>query len=755
MKILREIVAAAAVVVITGSVDSIRGAPVGGKQVEVGDPASADLIPVPTSGLPFGILGPSSLSTGFEPAEGFGPGWIGGQVGWTTFASSTTEAHVETANPEAGVQHLRISKETTLPEGEYVGAFSPDLGPLPAVTSTVSLDVAISALGGADYHVVPQSPSQGYKSAWVTFVWTDDIIVVDDLGNGPEWVDTGADWTAGPYAEFRIELNPFAGKIKYYYAGNLIYTGTVWAGTNVEQVAIFSDNCNNTDVGDLDNLDFGPSDTSLLLVADQPCYTENDTATVDVELAKAMDMVVGGQFFLSYDNTVLDFLSAEVGDPPFTLEVYEDVDEGAGTIDYAVGVPENGPGTMDDTTMATITFGLVPGAEVCPPVADLVAFRAHDPPTLLTDDLGVPITPNLYDLNAISVDQEPPEVSNCPADILDHPADANECFADVAWPAPDVSDNCDSDPAIVYEIDLDDDSVIDDTTSVTTYTFPVGNHRVLVVATDACGNKNTDCDFAVTVSDVNELVIDIELQPVVTTLLERCITFELRGVAPTPDAVVSDEVTFTDGLATGVVIEVPCGEYDCLLVGDSLHTLKREAVDFGVSGTQYIAGVVDENPMEPWETGWDPLLDHSLLGGNLNGDLYDGYVDTLDFGIYIAEYGKFYDSDGDSVPDGHTPCDMFVIHADVTGDGLVSTADFTFIHANFLRQNEVCDNPSFPVTAPSIDSGVGPITRISVGELIRSGMEDLIVADLNGDGWLDENDITAFINGARPNQRGR
>jgi hypothetical protein len=43
-----------------------------------------------------------------------------------------------------------------------------------------------------------------------------------------------------------------------------------------------------------------------------------------------------------------------------------------------------------------------------------------------------------------------------------------------------------------------------------------------------------------------------------------------------------------------------------------------------------------------------------------------------------------------------------------------------------------------------------PVTRISIEELERRGLGDLIVADLNHDGWLDIRDMEAFMNGARP-----
>ena len=40
--------------------------------------------------------------------------------------------------------------------------------------------------------------------------------------------------------------------------------------------------------------------------------------------------------------------------------------------------------------------------------------------------------------------------------------------------------------------------------------------------------------------------------------------------------------------------------------------------------------------------------------------------------------------------------------------------------------------------------------RLSVVELKRRGLGELVVADLNHDGWLDQNDTIAFMGGVRP-----
>ena len=154
--------------------------------------------------------------------------------------------------------------------------------------------------------------------------------------------------------------------------------------------------------------------SGLTLSASQSCYNAGDSSvTVTIDMGAASDMIVGGQFFLDYDNSVLDFVSADPGDSPFTVQVFESVDEGAGTIDYAVGVPGGGPGTDVATTMATFTFDIL--AEVCE-VADLVTFRLENPPTRLTNDVGDEVLVAQTDLAVISIDQTLPVVT-CPANV--------------------------------------------------------------------------------------------------------------------------------------------------------------------------------------------------------------------------------------------------------------------------------------------------------------------------------------------------
>lgn len=220
---------------------------------------------------PMAPLDISTLTTDFESAEGTPPGFSTGycaQNGWTAFADSIVEGQISTVNPFVGTQHLSIANDPTNGAGTFVGCFSPDIGVQSIEPNWMEVDVAISGDGGADYHVVPQAPSQGFLSARVNFEYQGNIWILDDQGSGLQFIDTEVAWNIGPYTTLRIEIDPGNNTINYYYGGNLIYSGIVFAGTTIEQVVLFHDNWNAGDVGDFDNLRVyaGTHPTSINLV---------------------------------------------------------------------------------------------------------------------------------------------------------------------------------------------------------------------------------------------------------------------------------------------------------------------------------------------------------------------------------------------------------------------------------------------------------------------------------------------------------
>ena len=196
-------------------------------------------------------------SYGFEAGEGFTPGFLGGQVGWTVFAASAVEPTIDTVNPAGGSQHMQLGQDPANGPGTLLGGFSPDLGPQDVtMRSSVSVDISIGATGGADYDIVPQAPSQMFLTARVNFNFMGNIFILDDVGAGLVFIDTGVAWPVATYFNLRIEIDPVNNTIDYYVDNVLIYSSVagVYAGTQVEQVVILSDNFNAGESADFDNL---------------------------------------------------------------------------------------------------------------------------------------------------------------------------------------------------------------------------------------------------------------------------------------------------------------------------------------------------------------------------------------------------------------------------------------------------------------------------------------------------------------------
>jgi len=212
------------------------------------------------------------------------------------------------------------------------------------------------------------------------------------------------------------------------------------------------------------------------------------TLVVKVDMSNACKVVVGGQYFLHYDPTKLQFVSADPGDAPFTRQVYEVVNTGLGRIDYATGIPDGGMGTSAPTTMARITFNVL--VSDCN-AATLVTFRPSGPngiPNRLSDDSvpALPVLPlALVDLPAVTLDVTPPTITppgNLTVECGPVPA------APLTVPA---TDNCDGS---VMEATLNPDQVTPGSCPqnyVITRTWSV---------TDACGNVATGTQI-ITVQD--------------------------------------------------------------------------------------------------------------------------------------------------------------------------------------------------------------------------------------------------------------
>ena len=238
--------------------------------------------------------------------------------------------------------------------------------------------------------------------------------------------------------------------------------------------------------------------------------------------------------------------------------------------------------------------------------------------------------------------------------------------------------------------------------------------------------------------------------------ITRCINFEFWQCTPsTTSYQTSVPVTFTvnqpvfvgpgacvyGGYAPTIgtaTISLPSGTYSCAIARDRLHTLSSKVMLTG-GPISYSAAFTGKRNDEPG----GGVGGHRLVGGNLNDD---PYVDVLDFGAWAGQYLMQY-------PNGNTNCSTGMIHADISGDGNVDSGDFTFIAINFLMvaEDSCCPNP-FMSHPGGADGGRrrGPVSSISTAELFQKGMGQLAAGDVNHDGILNINDVTAVFMGQMP-----
>jgi hypothetical protein len=327
---------------------------------------------------------------------------------------------------------------------------------------------------------------------------------------------------------------------------------------------------------------------------------------------------------------------------------------------------------------------------------------------------GVPVWVRVTRFNGGNVSGSvripPPPPAPTPAFTLDRvvKADAGFCDAVVTFGAT-ATDDCDGAPTVVC-------------VPASGSAFPIGTTTVLCTAFDACGNMTTD-SFDVTVLPVNEMVADVELAAVDPGDYTRCITFDLVDVGGCPASVSQEKTLWFSNGTTRSVVDIPCGLYNCASARDRLHTLRRtdDDGDFGIVGTRYVTDFTSSG-----------TTDDSLIGGNFNDDRF---IEILDFGIFAGQFGANYGSPS-------TDCATPWPHADASGDGLVTPADFTFIAVNFLaaRETDCC----------GMASNEGPRDSIPVADLEELGYPDVAVADFTHDGWISTADVVAFMNGARP-----
>ena len=467
------------------------------------------------------------------------------------------------------------------------------------------------------------------------------------------------------------------------------------------------------------------------------CYLVGEPVTVDVYFTDVPVIVNGGQFVVNYDPTCLAFESIVPGGDPYVFEIAEMVDEGAGSIFYAVGVdPFGGGGLMTEGILATITFTKIGVCETCN-----MCFGGENPlNTYLVDNVGwmvadveLKCSDDVMENDFLGID--------VPDDVV---MNVNSCDSDTAfiyWDTPTVTSSC-------YEADLvcvgpwapGDPHYVD---PMTGGEIPVGTWTFSCSAVSTVCGDSVDGDWTVTVNDEVSLDVTLQVSPVILAdELLRCIKFELFQDC-VQDPLILERDIMLGGLWDHLghfteAIKVPAdGNWICITARDQLHTLR--ACDYLECADGVYTATFKGDPF--FGGNW-------LIGGNLDGFKKDiptashDVIDILDFGQFVANFGAVY---GDP-PTGDTPCGTQGPHADINGDGIVDALDFTFVTMNFLASSKECCCGGVVAGAPTLE--------ISVEDLRANGMGDLSVGDLNRDGVLNATDMTDFMNGVRPTTKG-
>ncbi|MFQ5806182.1 MAG: cohesin domain-containing protein [Phycisphaerae bacterium] len=235
------------------------------------------------------------------------------------------------------------------------------------------------------------------------------------------------------------------------------------------------------------------SATDVTLVPDANCYNVNDTVTIEIWMNYAVEVIVGGQFSLQYDDTKLHLVSVEPASAPspFTDEIYEcsivageplpQCNATAGLIDYAVGVPPSTPGTTGSAQMVVITF--TAAEQICAE-QDLVTWWSDGLPIRLGTADSTSVYPLLVNLDVI--DDTPPTLS-VPPDI-GVAVEAESCAATLDPGFATATDDCTAAADIIISW------VRSDAKPSLTDPYEVADSPITITwqAEDGCGNVSTD-----------------------------------------------------------------------------------------------------------------------------------------------------------------------------------------------------------------------------------------------------------------------
>jgi len=496
------------------------------------------------------------------------------------------------------------------------------------------------------------------------------------------------------------------------------------------------------------------------------CFDEGEKITALVHFGSSGGPINGGQLLMTYDPSCVDYISATCM-APWTRTVYGPiVNEVAGTIFIVCGVDPflgvNGPLGNDD--MVSLSFNKVGECNECE-----LCFANNNPQnSYLVDDAGQrmdiePQCKSLQDMGDLVLDVP---------DNIKTNADCDGPTALETWAPPTATFSCPEGADLIcrgaHESGMNMDAWVmgggvfpRGFSSFCCYAWALGEcdqHAGCLGPANDCapGQGKPDGCWTVEVTDEVSLDIVVQLEPPIVTAnhdgtLTRCIKFCLFADAVQEPICYDEDVTFGGmynfiGKSRGKIKVAGTENWGCITAQDQMHTLRScylfQAGDcdegqlhaqfsgdpaFGGYGSWLIGGNLD---------GWKKVDDNGVVT-NPNGASLD-VIDILDYGTFVSQFGT------PCVDPPDTPCGTAGPNADINGDGCVTMADYNFIIRNFMvSAKDCCGGPQAASLPPAL-------AEVSVDELRQMGLGELVVADLNGDGLVNAQDMDAFMQGARP-----
>lgn len=189
--------------------------------------------------------------TSFETSQGYTLGNIAGQNGWTVTTAPVLATVSSDYSAGGGTNSLKIAGNNGTNHA-LAAAFSP-VAAVNGATISVSMDIYFTTVSATscDFQVLIQSPSQQKVAARVNFNYQGNILILDSSPTPTDplalaYIDSGDDFVAGQWYNFRVVIESATNSINYYLNNALIYTGVRFGATNVEQIVLANDNYNST-----------------------------------------------------------------------------------------------------------------------------------------------------------------------------------------------------------------------------------------------------------------------------------------------------------------------------------------------------------------------------------------------------------------------------------------------------------------------------------------------------------------------------